>query len=56
MQGELVGAGCFSFNRANDAILHSSINADGFGVAFYPSETDETTPMGPCIFRSITPA
>lgn len=35
---------------------HRSINADGFGVAFYPSETDSTTPLGPCIFRSITPA
>ncbi|ORY78092.1 nucleophile aminohydrolase [Leucosporidium creatinivorum] len=46
-------------NQASDSRLRldaGSINADGFGVAFYPSETDATTPMGPCIFRSITPA
>ncbi|KAK4052658.1 glutamine amidotransferase subunit [Microbotryomycetes sp. JL201] len=46
-------------NQASDSRLRldaGSINADGFGVAFYPTETDPSTPLGPCIFRSITPA
>ncbi|GAA6028661.1 hypothetical protein JCM8097_007335 [Rhodosporidiobolus ruineniae] len=45
-------------NQASDSRLRldaGSINADGFGVAWYPREMEQTSP-GPCIFRSITPA
>ncbi|BGP17646.1 hypothetical protein JCM10213_001299 [Rhodosporidiobolus nylandii] len=45
-------------NQASDSRLRldaGSINADGFGVAWYPPEKEQTSP-GPCIFRSITPA
>ncbi|GAA5858769.1 hypothetical protein JCM1840_006549 [Sporobolomyces johnsonii] len=45
-------------NQASDSRLRldaGSINADGFGVGWYPTEKEQTTP-GPCIFRSITPA
>ncbi|TNY21484.1 nucleophile aminohydrolase [Rhodotorula diobovata] len=45
-------------NQASDSRLRldaGSINADGFGVGWYPTDTDPGTP-GPCVFRSITPA
>ncbi|KDE05682.1 hypothetical protein MVLG_03916 [Microbotryum lychnidis-dioicae p1A1 Lamole] len=46
-------------NQASDSRLRldaGSINADGFGVAWYGPHDDPSTPLGPCIFRSITPA
>ncbi|BGP56501.1 hypothetical protein JCM8202_004603 [Rhodotorula sphaerocarpa] len=52
-------------NQASDSRLRldaGSINADGFGVAWYPAEqevvqkSDDPTSSGPCVFRSITPA
>ncbi|SCZ87344.1 BZ3500_MvSof-1268-A1-R1_Chr2-2g04810 [Microbotryum saponariae] len=46
-------------NQASDSRLRldaGSINADGFGVAWYGPHDDASTPLGPCIFRSITPA
>ncbi|SCV70220.1 BQ2448_1614 [Microbotryum intermedium] len=46
-------------NQASDSRLRldaGSINADGFGVAWYGQHDDASTPLGPCIFRSITPA
>ncbi|POY73219.1 hypothetical protein BMF94_3552, partial [Rhodotorula taiwanensis] len=47
-------------NQASDSRLRldaGSINADGFGVGWYPTERDDDAGSpGPCVFRSITPA
>ncbi|KAL7343367.1 glucosamine 6-phosphate synthetase [Rhodotorula toruloides] len=45
-------------NQASDSRLRldaGSINADGFGVGWYPTDEAPDSP-GPCVFRSITPA
>ncbi|GJN90217.1 hypothetical protein Rhopal_003216-T1 [Rhodotorula paludigena] len=44
-------------NQASDSRLRldaGSINADGFGVGWYSTDKDETTP-GPCVFREPRP-
>ncbi|GAA5993658.1 hypothetical protein JCM10908_000663 [Rhodotorula pacifica] len=47
-------------NQASDSRLRldaGSINADGFGVGWYPTDRDgDAESPGPCVFRSITPA
>lgn len=46
-------------NQASDSRLRldaRSINADGFGVGWYPTEEEQDEENKPCIFRMITPA